>query len=289
MNFLNSVLLILVIAGVSLQSVVKKAYNMKIGGGAYTFAAVSSLCAGTLFFLMGLKGFKFEIGILSYSILFAISYGVGTVFSFLAIASGSLALTSLIISYSLIIPTFWGMLFLNEPTSPSLFIGLVFLFVSLLLINIKKESKKEKKAITLKWGIYVFLAFLGNGMCSTVQKLQQTAHNGAYKNEFMCIALFFVTVILFIMSFFKEKTDIKCSITGGLKWMIICGLANGLVNLFVMILSNTIPASVMFPLISAGGIIATAAVSRFLYNEKLSVAQNIGLILGIISVVFLNI
>jgi len=70
--------------------------------------------------------------------------------------------------------------------------------------------------------------------------------------------------------------------------MALCGLANGIVNLFTMILSNTMPASVMFPLISGGGIILSTIVSIVLYKEKLNTYQFIGLLMGIASVVFLN-
>ena len=83
----------------------------------------------------------------------------------------------------------------------------------------------------------------------------------------------------------KFVKDIKA---GWLFWL-ACGLGNGVVNYLVLILSGEMPASVMFPLISAGGILATFLVSLFLYKEKLSKYQNIGLILGIISVIFLNI
>lgn len=55
-----------------------------------------------------------------------------------------------------------------------------------------------------------------------------------------------------------------------------------------MILSNTVPASVMFPFIAAGGIIATALVSMFVYKEKLSTQQKIGFVLGILAIVALN-
>ena len=70
--------------------------------------------------------------------------------------------------------------------------------------------------------------------------------------------------------------------------MVLCGVANGVVNLLVMVASLTIEKSVMFPLISAGGIVLTWIISVFLYKEKLSMKQNIGLVLGIVSIVFLN-
>ena len=68
----------------------------------------------------------------------------------------------------------------------------------------------------------------------------------------------------------------------------ICGLANGAVNFFVLVLSNKMPASVMFPIISAGGIVTTALISIFVYREKLSLPQKIGMFLGIAAVVVLS-
>lgn len=290
---MNTILLISVIAGVSLQSIFKKAFNNKINGGAFIFSALSSLFAGLMFFIMGIGNFNFEKGMIIYSVLFALSYASGLIFSILAITHGSLALTSLFISYSLIIPTFWGIIFLNEPIGKTLIWGILLLCISIALVNLKKSNIKniaseEKTKFSFKWGLYVFLAFLGNGMCSTVQKLEQEAFNGAGKNEFMLLALGIVFVSMFLVSLRTEKEIIGPCVKSGFLLMALCGLSNGIVNLFVMILSNTMPASVMFPIISAGGIIATAIVSVFFYKEKLNIYQVAGLVLGVISVVLLN-
>jgi multidrug transporter EmrE-like cation transporter len=64
---------------------------------------------------------------------------------------------------------------------------------------------------------------------------------------------------------------------------------NGMVNLFVMLLSGKMALSLMFPLISSGGIIITFFVSTLFYKEKFTKAQLIGFIAGVASVVFLNI
>ena len=66
-------------------------------------------------------------------------------------------------------------------------------------------------------------------------------------------------------------------------------LVNGVVNLFVMILSGIMPVSIMFPMVSAGGIIVTYLVSRFYYKEKLTKMQFAGFLTGLASIVFLNI
>ena len=54
-----------------------------------------------------------------------------------------------------------------------------------------------------------------------------------------------------------------------------------------MMLAKYNPA-IVFPVISAGGIITTAIVGIFVYKEKLSVMQIIGMVLGTASIVFLN-
>ncbi|MBE6762457.1 MAG: hypothetical protein E7551_09295 [Ruminococcaceae bacterium] len=202
----------------------------------------------------------------------------------LAIAYGSLSLTSLFISYSLMIPTFYGLI-IGDTVSTGFIPGMLLLVISLFLTN----KSNEKAKISLKWIICVFLSFLGNGMCTVVQKMQQIASNGAYKNEFMIVALAIVTVVMLIMSILKERTEIKFFAKVGWHWAIICGALNGMVNLFVMILSGKMPVSLMFPLISAGGLIVTYIVSRFFYKEKLTKIQFIGFIFGLMAVVFLNV
>lgn len=67
-----------------------------------------------------------------------------------------------------------------------------------------------------------------------------------------------------------------------------CGALNAMVNLFVMILTGLMNVSLMFPLMSVGGIVVTFIVSKVFYKEKLSTAQHIGFLLGIGAIVFLN-
>ena len=88
---------------------------------------------------------------------------------------------------------------------------------------------------------------------------------------------------------FKERKEIVYYTKCGWHYGLICGIMNGMVNLFVMILAGLMPVSLMFPLISSGGIIVTYVVSRFFYKESLTKAQFIGFIFGIGSVILLNI
>lgn len=285
---MNILLIIFVVISLSTQHIAKKNFSEKmLGTGAITFSALSALVAA-LFFVFQIKlPLSFDTAILPYAIIFGIGYGSAILCSVLAIACGSLSLTSLITSYSLIIPTLYGMIFLKEKISSFLIIGLLLLMVSLFLINFVKGNNGKEK-INLKWLIYVSVAFLGNGICSAAQKVQQVDFGGKYKAEFMVIALFIVVATLLILALFTEKKEVVPSIKKGIVPITICGAANGVTNLLVMILSTRTPASIMYPLVSAGSIILTYLISRFWYREKLSSMQNFGFVLGVLSVVFLN-
>lgn len=280
-----ALLLILTIIGIATQSVAMKEYNKRISGGAFTYSALSILSALIVFIIISGGNLNFSLEYVPYSIGFAVLYSAATVGSFFAISAGSLSLTALISKYSLLVPSLCGILFLSEPTSVLLYVGILLLAVSLFLVN--REDKKTEKQISLKWALFVLIAFIGNGGCSTVQKVQQINFGGEGKNEFMILALLISFVVMLIFALVFEKESIGKKITTGARWYITGGFANGLVNLFVMMLAVW-PASVVFPIISAGGILVTSFLGIFVYKEKISPSQIVGIILGTVSIILLN-
>lgn len=285
---MNSLLIVLVALSMSLQSIMKKEFNNRLcGKGTISFSATSTLVAVILFLITLKSPINYNPSVLIYSILFALGFGATVLFSILAINCGSLALTTLVTSYSLIIPTIYGFVFLKEKIRVFLIVGLTLLIASLFLINYVRDT--EKKQIKLKWIVYVVIAFLGNGLCTTVQKLQIIDFDGRYKNEFMTVALILTAISLFVVSLFREKKEIIESIKKGVIPIVVCGLAIGITNIVVMALSLKLSASIMFPMISAGSVVVTYFVSVLLYKEKMTKAQKFGFALGVSSVIFLNI
>ncbi len=282
---MNGLFLTVVVLGVATQNIVRKAYTEKTGGrGAFFYAALLSFVA-MLFFLVLSGGFKWESGILLYAVGFSVSYATANVASSFAVACGPLSLTALAGSYSLLIPTFYGLIFLGDSVSFGLIPGLVFLVISLFLIN----KTDENTVISFRWIIFAILSFVGNGMCSTVQKMQQVVYGDTYQNEFMIIALALSALVLGICALFSEGSGIKTYAKKGWYYIVIGGVANGIVNLLVMLLNNrNFPVSLLFPIVSAGGIIITYFVSKWIYKEQLSKAQLVGFAFGVVAVVLLN-
>ncbi len=283
---MNALILIIIILAVTFQQVFQKIYNNRVTGGAYTFAAAASLCAVPVFLIASGGQFSYTPDLLIYSILFAVSYAVAVAFNLLAISAGPLSLTALIVQYALCVPAIYGLAVLGEPITVWLIVGILLLCISLIFINL--EKKGEEKKITLKWGIFALLAFIGNGCCSTVGKVQQINCEGRGKSEFMIVALLIASAALFIAAIFAERKAIAPSLKKGFIWCLLFGIANGMSNLLALVMATRMPASVLYPLISAGGIVAAIAVSVTVYREKLSKSQIFGVLLGILAIIAFN-
>ena len=286
---MKEIMLIIVVLFCALQNVTKKGFGAKVGGGGtFFFSGLSSLFA-MLFFIFTSTEFVFDAAVIPYSLGFGLSYAVSMIFGYLAIASGSASLSALINSYSLMIPAFYGLIFLSEPMGKFFIPGLTLLLISIFLIN--KKTDNESSTFTPKWIFFVVMSFIGGGMCSVTQKMQQVAFDGKYKNEFMIAALLFVLIVNIVFAIIKERQNIKLYLKKGWYLGSVCGIMNGIVNLFVMILTTELKmsASVMFPVIGAGSLIITYIFYRFMFKEVLTKPQLAGFILGIISVLFLNI
>lgn len=283
---MSAILLMVCIFSTSFQNVFKKQYNSKVQHGIFCFNAIASFFALLFFAIPALiKGFEFEMGLTGYSIAYAISYVVTLVSIYLAILWGGFGITSLIYSYSTVIPTLYALMFLNEKMNLLIGVGFVLIILSLFLTNVDCSISGK---VTLKWVIALVLAFLSNGMCAVIQNVQQIAFDGTHKNEFMVLALIVVEIVLWGLVFLKDRPHIKESFEKGIFPAAACGICNGATNLLVMFLLGMMASSILFPAISAGGIIISFIFSVLVYKEPFGIRQGIGVTFGIVAMVLLN-
>lgn len=287
MDNFSVLLLTIMTLGTSAQKILKRNYGDRVGAkGIYIYNTILVLVQ-SLLFCFGLRG-NFDIAVIPYSIVFAISCAVSNVFGLLAIMAGPLAITSLLISYSMLIPTIYGLIFLHQAVNYTFYIGIILLIISVFLINYKKSKNCDEK-LSVKWIIYVIIAVVGTGLCSVSQNAQQVAFSGEYKSEFMAIAFGLSAIFMGIVAILKERTEFIACIRPCVKYAGICGILNAIVNIVVMILFGRINSSLIFPINSAGGIIIVALFSVLVYKERLTKWQTIGMLLGIMSLVLLQI
>lgn len=281
--------LIFAVAANTTQTILTKQYHTKASitntKPNYTLYTAMSSAAAMLFFWVT-AGFCLELSrvFVPYAVGFAVSYSLCMISLNAAIAMGPLSVTSLINACSLVIPTMYGILFLKDPMKGTSYAGILLLLLAVVLVNSKGEKESP---MSLGWGIAVIVSFAANGMCSTLQKMQQVKCNGAYKSETMILALGLVTAFCLIL-LLPRKMDWREECKSCCRYAPFGGIANGILNLLVMVTTALMPSALFFPMFSAGSMCLMLIVSLTVYREKLTKRQIIGYFAGILSVILLN-
>ncbi len=262
------------------QSACGKKYAL-CGGNAFSFNVTKALAGMLMFLIWGaVTGFSFHLPTVLFGVIYGVALCVSMHTGFKALAIGPMALTSIIASFSLIIPFFFGICFWNEPLTAYKTVGLALLLASIFLINAKKEGR-----FSLRWLIYAVITLIANGVSSVVLKMHQIQFPTLYRTELMFWALLCVLAVLFAMNAVHRETaePVKFSVLGA-----VSGIMNCLANYIVLYLSATENASVMFPIVSVANIMAVWAIGVFYFRERLKLLQVVGLLVGVASVVLLK-
>lgn len=222
------------------------------------------------------------------------------VFAVLATKEGPISYTSLIFSFGLFIPTFFGVLFANESVGLFFWIGLVLFVVCLLLINLepkKKEEQKSKTKITLKWIIYVLIGTVSNGVASVLISLAGEQGVGAINGPIFDGVVFFMmscgiaSIVSLVLTIIKERHKIKQVRKSVLKYASLCGVFTAALYVAMLAITNLkiMPISIYFPVYSGGQLVLSSILGITCFKEKYRPLQYVGLVLGILSVILLNI
>lgn len=124
-------------------------------------------------------------------------------------------------------------------------------------------------------------------LCISMYAGYQALYTREYSNEFMLFAMLLCSAIFSILAF--RKTSFKeLKMLRGKQYGVLSGLANAIANFLTLVLTGTENASVLFPIISAGTILASLVCGRLLFKEKLKANHYAALALGIIAVVLLK-
>lgn len=288
---MHYMLIVLSMMSVGVQYVITGLYARKSSSQSpFVFMLFISLTVIAFYSLYNRFQFSFSRELISYSLLYGFCFGMAFLFQVLAIQRGGVTLTSLLLSYSLILPTLFGIFVYKDSVTITFLAGLSLVLISLFLINYKgREKKGTGKNVQTGWLLLALSAFVGNGMCSIVQTSSQKNFQGQYKAEFMIGAMLVAVIICGIIIGIRKEYSSLSLRSGGI-YGILCGAFNAITNLLVMLLLvSSLPVSLIFTLISAGSVITTYIASRFIFREKLNSMQNIGLAVGLLSIVLITI
>ncbi len=269
------------------ESVLIKKYNSKHFAGGMFFTGIISLFALVFFFVSDKNGFNFPPDMLPYAITYGFIYCISYFLTFVALVCGSFTLSMLIISYSLVFPILYGIIFLHEPVSVFTCIGFILLFISLFFV--RGNKKETDKKFSVKWLIAILIVTLGNGLLAIIQKIQQLRFNNECNNEFMIIGLAVSTSVLLLGGIIMDRKHLKEIMRYGIPYAGTAGVANGINNLLTIAINNLLPLSIVSPVCSGMRIVVSFLSATILFKEKYMKRQIIGVGIGVIALVFLNI
>ncbi|MBQ8657752.1 MAG: EamA family transporter [Clostridia bacterium] len=226
-----------------------------------------------------------------FALGFACSFSICLYSSFMAIKTGPLSLSALISSFAILLPSLYSVIFLGESFTKWSVIGLVLLCVSFVLIN--KIEKGEK--FNFRWLFFVSLSFLGNGINSILQKVHQETlksqglNANDYAVAFQFFAMIAVTLIFTVMLLIKRPKNMTKICKQGFLLAPLAGIANAGCNVLMLVLATMLSGVVLYPSISAGGIVFTFITALILYKERYTKWQYVGYSCGLISIILLSI
>ena len=284
--------LFLIIATVtnSLSYVFKKYFTKRC---VFLFTAISQFLCGIAFLIVSKFQLSFNPAIWGYAISIMVLATINACALNMAVQRGDLSITGLLSSLSLIVTTILSIIFLNGKPSVYFIIGFFVLIVAMVLINVqfgKKKEQKEKKKFDPLWLILSILALFANGVSSFLVAKQENVFNAQYNNEIMIIAFMLSSVVTLVVAFVFEKGEkIKEGGKSALLWGALCGIALGVMNVFVLLSVAEVHASIVFPVISGGSMMLIFVASLIFFKEKYTLSQYIGFMLSIASLVLLSI
>ena len=161
----------------------------------------------------------------------------------------------------------------------------MLVFVSVILMQLgKKEESSQKKGFSAKWLVCILISAVANGFIGVISKAQQNRFNATCDTEFMIMSFTGAFVALIILGFVLERKNLGYIVRHGVPYGVGAGLVNGSKNFINLLMIAALPLSVVTPVRTGLGFIASFALSVFLYKEKFTKMQIISVIIGLVAV-----
>ena len=270
------------------EGMLVKTYGKKYGAGGMFFNAIICLFSLVFFFVTDKGGFYFPKELFLYGFISALMFATGFYSMYLALKWGSYAMSKLFASFSGIIAIVYGIVFLGEASNFITYIAIVLVFLSVFLMNYKKESSPNEKGISLKWILAVAATVISNGFITVLQRMQQIIFENACDNEFMILSLGGAFIALFALGMILEREKLGQIVQYGSLYGAGAGLMNGAMNFINMAVYVFIPISAATSIRTGLSIVASFMVSVLIYREKFTLIQALSAIVGIVALLLLQ-
>lgn len=259
----------------------------------FLYGTYSYTLAGLIAFVMllfdGMSGFSLPaVGI---SALGAVSLAVSLFCSIEALKSGVMVLAAMAGSAGLLLPCIAGIFMFNEPMKPMQFIGIALLiFSGWLLIG---YSKEQTGIFTPRTLLLLIGSMLSNGSVMLAQKMfsKYLPDTSVSIFSFLTFGLIGIGMFIGLVPSLLSQSG-RAKIAAVPKPVFLYGTISSIIllaiNQLATLAGRNVPSAIMFPINDGGATIITAITAAIFFKEKLTVRSVCGLILGIGSLIVIN-
>ena len=261
----------------------------------------SLFCLISMLFFWGYGQFALpSVETLLYGIVFGIFFFLASAMSAKGNMIGSMALTSVIMNMSLIVPLLYSVLFLKESFTLLHVVGFVFFTASVVCSAWSKDAQKKG---SLLWLIVILIGFCSNGLTATIQKIYVMKSSVNQDSVFLGVA-YLVAALCFLGKYLVQyfcRTQSKAAEPvemvpflkdGYLLKLVAVALLAGVGsfggNLLLGRLAPVVNAAILYPCINGGLAICTSLLSFFFFKEKPTAQKLLSILLGCVAIVVLN-
>jgi drug/metabolite transporter (DMT)-like permease len=227
----------------------------------------------------------------------SVMYGAfhGVVFCFMilfyskACSTGKIAFNNFIMALAMLFPVVFFAITGAETVTPLQYVGLAVIIVACFLVSFGQKTDSDKPVPRSAY-VFVAIAVVMSGIVSIFAKqfviFHPTMDMMQYADAAFLTAFVMVTVYVAATTHFAGlKTAFKS------KWTYIClvvvALATAFGNILFINLANETDSAIFFP-INNGLPMVLAVLASPLFKEKISKMSLLGMAIGIVSVVLLN-
>lgn len=193
------------------------------------------------------------------------------------------AVTAVFSKMSLIIPVGIGMFFYNEQAGILKIIGILITLLALYLTIVRKKEKSASRFMILP-----LILFFGNGLNDSLLNHCEKFFIQGNTQAFLTIAFASSLVLGIIILTYKmlmqsEKLHGKSLLAG-----ILLGLLNWYSTFYFLKGMRFYESVIYFPVLNIGIVLITAISGFFIFREKLSKANIIGIAAAIVAIVLIS-
>lgn len=210
-----------------------------------------------------------------------------------AFSKGKMTLTVIINNFSMLLPMAVSIILFNEEFGTLKIIGTILALLSFVFSAAREKRSTDFVADNTNnapWLIFTILTFLSNGLISVNQKIYSVFTQKLQVFEFVAVAYITAAVlsclILGIVTLKNQK--LTCAkrpevIISGCLIGVLLGIFQG-INTYA---ASVIDGTILYSTYNCGVSLLSAVTGRIFFNEKLSVKQYAGVLIGSAAIVFL--